>query len=432
MAVPVGTLCCIVCCRNRSGKIGDEHGLPLPSNPDKLRQLGPDWLQKALVKAGTLSAAGGPVVESFTMEPIGSTEEGRKGMLGVMVLLRIKYKAGGPEGPATAVAKFAPTDLRTRLITDLFSLSQSEVQFYQRTRKVTTDIMLTPESYFADYSSSNGTYVLLLEFLENVEFIDQITGVLSVSDGVLHVQNLARFHARWWGTKMESSDATSWMRSPVHPIYSHFPKEVGKAYRKLCKPGALDQFEGVKIPQSFHDAFPTVRKHIRLIMNVVADKSFPLRCLIHGDTRLDNAYFVGEGEERRAGLLDWQQVMIGIAPSDISYFILAQSVDWQVNEATMISEYLKALAAHGVQVNEDVFTEWYDLSVVQNTGKALLALGSVDPRDARGLKTIAQLGKGAFAMWERRNVAKVWGAFVERETGDGRRGNRVAPAPQSG
>jgi aminoglycoside phosphotransferase (APT) family kinase protein len=77
--------------------------------------------------------------------------------------------------------------------------------------------------------------------------------------------------------------------------------------------------------------------------------------LVHGDSHLGNHFLHGN----EAGMLDWQAAQWGKGIRDVQYF-LTDSLPADVlaeNEVSLVTYYLEALAAKGVQLDFD--ETWY-------------------------------------------------------------------------
>lgn len=482
MGVPVGKLCNVVCCRNKGGKPGHDTGMVYPHTPAALEAMGPDWLTAALRHTGVLGARtrvasfsihalGGPVpLAGLELGPqTGSARRAsllapnsERGLLGLTRVIHVEYAAdsgdsgtkrygvaAGPPAPRTLaasppaaspaaapepalppptrmLAKFAPSDLKTRITTDLFELAKAELMFYRRMQpQLSPATLLAPRCYFADMNLSTMNYVLLLEFLGDADFPDQLSSDLPLSDALLHVSNLARLHARWWGAKCapdarRADPALSWLNDPSNPVYKLFPSEARRSWslvrdRKLAGPAAAWTYS---VPADFAENVESILGNLLDFM-VWASRDLTMLSVTHGDPRLDNVYFVGSaGPSRRAGLLDWQTAIVAPGPSDVAWFMLGQAPEWQAqHEAAVLDGYAAALRDAGVTVGREDVDEAYALSHVTNVCKALLAAGGIDVASAHAASLADRELTGAFALWSRRDCAAAWRRWLAAHGG---------------
>eukprot|EP01062_Namystynia_karyoxenos_P066837 TRINITY_DN60757_c0_g1_i1.p1 TRINITY_DN60757_c0_g1~~TRINITY_DN60757_c0_g1_i1.p1 ORF type:complete len:436 (+),score=132.69 TRINITY_DN60757_c0_g1_i1:302-1609(+) len=435
MGVPVGKLCCLVCCRNRRGRIGDNSALVLPHNPDDLKRLGREWMTKAFHYSAVLDKER----DVLTME-LRPMRGAGVGLLGVMCMVEeITYSGEAtslrPPPPDKLVAKFASPDFGTRLITDLFGLTRAEINFYLWVQPaVTPTLFHTPRAYFADINNTTGSLTLLLEFLDKAEFVDQLDGELSPADGLLVAESLAKLHARWWRHKaLEDPRVAKFVPGTDDPLYKIFPKEVRKAYKRLKKRDVpyADQMT-IDIPQSFDAVAESIFDELFPLMQRMSTPDWPVRAVCHGDPRLDNAYFVGTGAERQVGWLDWQTLIMAGAPADVSWFLMGMPTKWQTdNEQMVISRYLEVLRER-VELSPEDWADGWALGIVQNTCKSLVAFANIktSPEGKRAFRLVDHMLGSQFRMWERYNVREQWqryAASVQPAKGS-KKDTRVHPA----
>ncbi|MBB4860219.1 aminoglycoside phosphotransferase (APT) family kinase protein [Novosphingobium chloroacetimidivorans] len=77
--------------------------------------------------------------------------------------------------------------------------------------------------------------------------------------------------------------------------------------------------------------------------------------MIHGDAHAGNSYRVGEGGQRRAGLIDWQLLQRGGWALDIAYHLNAvlPTEVAEIEERRLLREYLAMARGRGLDMPED-------------------------------------------------------------------------------
>jgi len=188
----------------------------------------------------------------------------------------------------------------------------------------------------AGRQASDRRSVMVIEDLAPAVVGDQVAGCdLDTTARVLTVA--ARLHAATWGERAPA--ISNWLqRADVAPRLFHAGfLEARKGFLQRAEPFFSDHTtalvrrvrrEGPELIRRVHRATPP--------------------CLLHGDLRLDNMFFDGDGEVR--ALIDWQIANIGPSIIDVSYFICG-SLDADVSEDdvdALLAGYHAELLANGV------------------------------------------------------------------------------------
>jgi aminoglycoside phosphotransferase (APT) family kinase protein len=266
-------------------------------------------------------------------------EYGFTGLVG-RVQLRYEHEVG--DAPASLIAKLpmarGPTVSAYRarqerdpaLLLRHYERCAREERFY---REIAA--LFAPRPYYVAADDENRRVVLLLEDLSGGRQGDVLDGC-SVDDAALVIDELAPFHARWWGKRAPTSG---------FPHFGRNPRARQARYAELVEPFLAE----------YGDALPTpVGGVIELLRSrlgaVAAALDARPQTLIHGDLHLDNLIFAARGESRPVVVLDWQTVSVGPPAWDLARFLFdSLSVeDRRSAEAALLDRYVTLLAAHGV------------------------------------------------------------------------------------
>ena len=332
---------------------------PIPAGPEELT---PDGITAMLRDSAVLRDSN---VTGFDTEILGEGE----GFLGTIVRLRLRYDREEPDAPATLIGKF-PTALdQNRGLAQAAGLYEREIRFYRQLADALE--MRTPRLYYSAMDSnpalenadrvervlnripawlvlkalplfarigsrSKRRYVLLLEDLAPARTGDQVTGCGGEVAEVI-VRDLAAMHAGWWASP--ELDELKWIaRANTLAPFAH--RLVMRAM-----PAFVEEF-GSKLPV-VHELTPWLREHGIELMNRLAE---PPITLLHGDYRLDNMCLLGEGNEVRVTVFDWQTIMLGRGPFDLAYFITGNLPVEEAADAEprLLRAYYDSLVASGV------------------------------------------------------------------------------------
>ncbi len=322
------------------------------------------------------------------MEPEQITSEWLSGVLGApvtitsdrrigdgLVGMNVRYTLDVPDGsglPGSIIAKLPSPDPTSRATGISLRNYEREVKFYNQIAP-TVDVCVA-RCYHGEWHPDNGDFVLLLEDLSPAEQGNQITGC-TAEMARRSVLELARLHGPRWGDAtladiefLERRDADSAER--LHMIWTMFVPGFLGVYSKY-----LDA-EGIALVERFGDRIP----------DWIAGRSLP-GTVTHGDYRLDNLMFGGEQGGHPIAVVDWQTPGHGPASGDVAYFMGAgpwPNVRKEI-ERDLIAEYLQALGAYGVTVDENEFFQQYSRDAFGGVIMAVVAsqiVGSSDRSEA--------------------------------------------------
>lgn len=299
----------------------------LPAAPDDIT---PGWLTRALRTGGHL----GPGGEVSAVEARVVSEG--TGFIGIVARIAIEYAGEARGAPASLVAKLPSSDPGSRQVGLLYGLYEREVRFYGELAEAVG--VATPRCYFAAHDGEAGRSVVLLEELRDGTFGDQVAGC-TLAEARLAVTELARLHARWWGSARLTS--FPWLVSGVDLIRA----AMTMAY-DACWAPCVERF-GYALTPAFLRAGPALGQRILASLDLPEE---PVTALVHGDFRLDNLFFGAPGSDRSLVVCDWQSPNPGWPSYDLIYF-LAGSFEPAVRRACqdeLVALYHQALVAGGV------------------------------------------------------------------------------------
>jgi hypothetical protein len=193
-----------------------------------------------------------------------------------------------------------------------------------------------PSLYYSAVDDARRRVVLLLEDLTAGRQGDVLDGC-SIEDAALVIEEIAPFHARWWGE-----------RAPVRA----FPRGGGDHdARQERYAGQADLFlerYGDALPAALRSVIDRLRSRLA---GIRAKLGAGAQTLIHADLHLDNVMFDARGDGRSALVLDWQTASVGSPAWDVALFLFGSlSVqDRRAAEAMLLDRYTTLIAEHGVR-----------------------------------------------------------------------------------
>lgn len=271
----------------------------VPARPEELTA---QWLRDVLSEAGCI--ANDAVVRSFDAERIG---EGA-GFIGEIVRLSLRYERDQPGALRTLIAKFPSPDEGARAVAKLYGLYEREVRFYSEVAGRAG--IRTARCYYSAMDLDAGTYLLLLEDLAASGRIgDQVRGC-SRDEAMLAVSELAKFHGGWWNSP--ELDQIGWLPPGTDLVRA----SMRYAYPQAWRP-CLEAF-GDRVTGEIAAVIETLGERVPALLDQW-DK--PPATMVHGDFRLDNLFFGGEGAPYRLAVIDWQSPNRGWGAYDLAYFV---------------------------------------------------------------------------------------------------------------
>lgn len=304
--------------------------------PGMESELTADWLARALADGG---ASGLPEIRDAVVEEIGSGV----GLVGRILRCHLTYGAAG--GPETVIVKLPSSHPETFRLAAGLGLYRREYAFY---RQIAPHVpMRSPALRYGDFDDASHRFVLVLEDLRDMAAADQLDGA-SVEQAKTAVRAVARMHGFYWD-KVD--------QPPVSGFQNVSDRErwqiTQAAYQANLGP-ALERF-GELFPRRTRQLAEDYATRLSDHMEAVAAGP---QTFAHGDFRLDNLFFAGDGgNSEDFAAVDWQVCGIASGLQDVAYF-LSSSVATEVRrqiEREALAEYHDVILSMGAE--EFTFTE---------------------------------------------------------------------------
>lgn len=312
-----------------------------------------------------LSDAVGAPVTSFDTEQIGIGV----GLLGRLFRLSIQ----GDGAPASVIAKFPTLDESARMnVVEPLRFYEKEVRFYEQ--MAGDNPLRSPTVYSSGFDPATGDFVLLLEDLSGRRMCDQTIGC-EISDAEVAIDAMAGMHAEWW--QSPRFDEFSWLPAAVD---APLPQVVAAIFKQGW-PQALEVF-GDRISDKYREYGERFPDLVEPIFEVLAR---PPITFLHGDFRLDNLFFGGDGSEAALTAVDWQICIKGRGGYDLGYF-LSQSLTTEArhgHEKELVDRYRQALADRDVSYPLDDLWDDYRRTVAFCFAYPVSAAGQIEITNER-------------------------------------------------
>ena len=239
---------------------------------------------------------------------------------------RISYLEPGGVG-ATIVVKLASDDATSRATGVGMGAYYREIAFYRQLAERIGGPL--PGCHLAEYDAGEGWFTLVLDDVREGVPGDQIAGCTH-AEAALAMRTLARVHAPVMGDlALGTAD------------FLNQPNPLDQALLTQLLPSFLERYGG----RVSDEHAELCRRFVASLDAWAADRRPPAG-LVHGDYRLDNLLFTGDG----AVVVDWQTVSWGPAMLDASYFIggCLDTATRRAGERELLGIYHRALAEEGV------------------------------------------------------------------------------------
>ena len=302
------------------------NSLPLLEYGDALTV---DWLQRALSASGEF-----PTIRNIAVEDIGSGS----GAIASILRCTLTYHDDAPEAPKSVVIKLSTSDRKSLRIAKLLSMYKRE---YFCFRDLAPHIpMGLPGLLYGDFDNASHRFVMVLEDLEYMERMDQLTGA-DACRAMRAIRGVAELHGRFWN-RLDQPPASDFLASAGGPR-----PWLSQLIYLGCLPPCLERFGNLFSDRTrrLAEAFgPRIVDHMRELA------SGP-QTLTHGDFRLENMFFGGAGADNFT-VIDWQTSgLIGNGVYDVAYFMVS-SVPTEVRrhiEREAVEEYHGILCSMGAE-----------------------------------------------------------------------------------
>ena len=242
--------------------------------------------------------------------------------------LGLTYSAGS--GPATVFAKAVDP-----AHADLVELTSG---LFHEPRLFNSKIALPldhPKVYAAIIDEEARDFLMIMEDVvaRGADPRDS-TRPLSVEQAANGVRGLARMHSRFWGDRVTSEPALTWLE-PFVAFEGMQYAPIHIAYERL----------GDSVPPQI-PALSNTELFVDIWARYIGTLTTTAPTLLHGDPHIGNTYVLPDDD---VGFLDWQMVRRGNWSLDLGYFLQGALTiaDRRSAERELLSEYRNALALPG-------------------------------------------------------------------------------------
>ena len=282
-------------------------------------------------------------IHSFQYERIGAD----RGMLGEIYRVTIQSGTESQE----LVAKFSAPRKEALDNAKRGGTHERELRCYDELLNSTP--ISIPEIFACWFDKDTSEYLILQEFIEFDQSVDQIEGI-TIAQSKLVIEEAASMHAHWW----EHSDLaqSKWLpRLNDDRRRTNLTTVTRLGWHTLT--GILDEGD-VKYPKISGESLSEE------IDDMLCDLSTSASTLIHSDLRADNLLFNTSGDE--VMIVDWQGCSFGPSSFDITYHMI-QSLsinDRRQYEAELLNHYVSSLDSLGHQITSDEVHKLYRDSIL--------------------------------------------------------------------
>jgi Ser/Thr protein kinase RdoA (MazF antagonist) len=223
-------------------------------------------------------------------------------------ILRCELTFAGDDGPFESVIVKLPSDSpRNRRLGRRWRLYRREFNFYRDVAAASP--LPAPALLYGDFDNRSHRFVLVLEDLGGMTAADQVQGATR-DQARRAVREVAKLHGKYWD-RVEPL-AKSGFHEPLAP----WVWWVLQLAYLASLPRTLPRLGG-SWPEEIRDL--AEEYGLRLVDHLDHLAGEPLT-FVHGDYRLDNMFFGGDGETGFAAV-DWQNSAVSIGPCDVAYFL---------------------------------------------------------------------------------------------------------------
>ena len=250
-------------------------------------------------------------------------------------LYRVRLTGDGC--PDTVVVKLPALDEAAVFTSTVLRMYIREVGFFERLARESP--IRSPKYHWGAVEEETSRFCVVMEDLGHLRVVDQLQG-LGLEDAERAVDELAKWHAQWWGRAEALADDGLVIRlgDPIYPAI--LPMVFAEGWEKVTT--------GMEVTKSILDVGP---RFSDAIAGLLSDLDTAPRTMTHGDFRADNILFDTDGS---IALLDYQLIGSGSGAYDLAYFV-TQSVDTDVasvNEKALFDRWLTGLQAEGIPASE--------------------------------------------------------------------------------
>ena len=260
---------------------------------------------------------------------------------------------------------------------------ETEVRFY---RELAPEANVgLPAIYHADIEPGSADFVIVMEDLSDLEFVDQATG-MTADQAHAAVRALADLHAAWWGRVQ--TDELAWVPMTAGPrieMVAELLPQVGQVF--------LDRFGSRLSADAVAHAEWFIANVLRCYRTLAASAE---TTLIHSDYRVENVLF---GADAEAMVIDWQGLARGPGTYDLAYHLSgSMPIDARrEHERAVVATYHDRLSSHGIDMTLDEV--WNGYCMGQSVGGLATSVftgATLDLANERGFELIATMAERHF------------------------------------
>lgn len=352
--------------------------------PSQPQDVSAAWLGDGLRTAGVIKGD----IAALSWEPIGT------GQVGDSARFHLHYAPGG-SGPATVAGKFPAADPTSRGTAAAFGLYAKEVGFY---RELCPELAIrVPRAHIAELAEDGVDFILIFEDLGPARGGNQLASC-SLADAQAAIREAAALHAPSW--QNEAVIDKPWLQ----------PNEAVLAQVRALYPNAQAIFRE-RYADSLEPEYMALCEELCAGIEHWYARENPVKCLIHGDFRLDNMLFDIKSGAEPIAVLDWQTVAIGNALTDIGYFMgtgIGNDLR-RAHENELLDLYCAEMTARGVPLSRAAVWDDYVLGSLHGVTTAVFSAAYVERTD-RGDANFLSMARGGCALaLEHGAIAKLKG-----------------------
>jgi aminoglycoside phosphotransferase (APT) family kinase protein len=285
-------------------------------------------------------------VTGFPVEAIEVTQIG----VGIGVsssLYRVRL-TGGDGCPDSVIVKLPALSEEAVFTSTMLRMYIREVRFFEQLASQSP--VRVPAGYYGAVDEDTSGFVVVMEDMGTMRMVDQLQG-MDLADAERAVDELAAWHATWWGQAADDLAAAGTTVSLGDPVYpAVLPIVFAEGWEKVT--AGMEVHPAIlEVGPRFAEALPRLLAHLSQGPNTVP----------HGDFRADNMLFAPDGS---VVLLDFQLIGTGSGAYDLAYFITQslRSEDASKHERDLFDRWIAGLRAGGVS-EADLGRMWEDYRV---------------------------------------------------------------------
>ena len=295
------------------------------------------------IDASFLSEHLGLDIHEFHYERIGAD----RGMLGEIYKVTIESSTESRK----VVAKFSAPRKEALDNAKRGGTHERELRCYDEL--LSTTPVSIPEIFASWFDEDSSEYLILQEFIEFDQSVDQIDGI-TVAQSKLVIEEAAAMHAHWW--EHSGLSESTWLpRLNDTRRRTNLTTVTRLGWSPLTE--ILDE-GGLAYPDVSGDSLADE------IDEMLCDLSTSASTLIHSDLRADNLLFNTEGDG--VMVVDWQGCSFGPSSFDITYHMI-QSLsvdDRRQHETELLDYYVSSMESFGHQITIDEVHKLYRSSIL--------------------------------------------------------------------